>query len=416
MKILYITPYLPYPQDEGGKIRIFNLLKNLSKKNTIHFLSLIYSNNEIKYLKILQEYYEKIEVVLHSPPPRNSDLISKTKRALFNPPDLITKRYNAELEKLVKKYISENQYDIICAEQLYAAQYILPHISKLKSTKFVLSEHNIESEIFKRYISTNKTSSDLQVSKWWLRNYLEIEKLKKYENSIWKNIKNIIVVSDRDKQVIEKSIVNNNIVIIPNGVDLEDFNLQFSASAPPQNIDNKKNFTLVYTGSFTHYPNTDAILFFYYNVFEQLKKNIPNIILYVVGKNPYPDLTKLNEDKNVVVTGYVDDVRPYIYNSDLFIVPLRIGGGSRLKILQAMGMGKCILSTTIGAEGIDCKDNENIVIADTADEILNKIITLYKNKELREVVGKNANKLVYEKYDWRGISEKLDIYFKSLIN
>ncbi|HPG29280.1 MAG TPA: glycosyltransferase family 4 protein [bacterium] len=416
MKILIVSPYLPYPLDEGGKIRIFNLMTNLSKAgHTIDFISLIYSESENKYVDIMKLYCRCVKVIRHSPPPRSSNLISKTTRALFALPDLITKRYNIEMMNIIDEQLNQNAYDIINIEQLYCTQYFL----NKNLNNIILSEHNIESEIFQRYVNTKDATKDLQISKWWLRNRLEVEKLKFYEKRVWKTFKHIAVVSERDKKYIEKILPETQIEIITNGVDLSDFNKSYKLEPGDKYFDLfggfQNDFKLVYTGSFTHYPNTDAVIYFYHNIFLELKKKIPNIKFFVVGKNPYPDLIKLNEDKDVIVTGYVDDVRPYIYFSDVFITPLRIGGGSRLKILQAMGMAKCVVSTSVGAEGIDCENNKNVIIADTESQWFDSLMKLNADKILNASIGENSYNLVKSKYGWDSISSKLILFYENLL-
>lgn len=415
MKLLIISPYLPYPQDEGGKIRIYNLMKVLKSKGAeIDFLSLIYNENEIKNISAIEKICKSVRVALHIPPPRNRSFCSRFVRALTAPPDLMTKRFNAELMRLTNEALSSNKYDAIIAEQLYAAQYITGR----NLSNIVLSEHNIESEIFKRYVSTKNISSDIQISRWVLRNKIEVFKLRKYEQQVWNDIKNILVVSDRDKKFIQNSLPHLNLDIIPNGVDLTDFNSSYKID---KSFDNEvfgkfeNDFKLVFTGSFTHFPNTDAVLYFYHNIFFKLKNIIPNIRFFVVGKNPYPDLIKLSNDDRVIVTNYVEDVRPYIFKSDAFIVPLRIGGGSRLKILQAMGMSKCIVSTSIGAEGIDCENNKNILLADSDEDFISVISNLSKNKILSKKIGQEAALLALKKYDWNSIGGKLYKYLTAIV-
>ena len=416
MKLLIITPYLPYPQDEGGKIRIYNLMRVLHLCGaSIDFLSLIYDESELKNVEAVKKICSSVNVALHKPPPRNRSFISRLNRALTSPPDLMTKRFNSELMKITDDILKKNKYDVILIEQLYAAQYITGRGYK----NVVLSEHNVESEIFSRYAHTKNISSDIQISRWGLRNNIEVLKLKHHEKKVWREINNILVVSERDRKYINNAVGGLNLDIIPNGVDLSDFNSSFK-------IDNsferdifggyENDFKLVFTGSFTHFPNTDAVLYFYHNIFLRLKHLIPNIRFFVVGKNPYPDLIKLSSDDRVIVTNYVDDVRPYICKSDAFIVPLRIGGGSRLKILQAMGMSKCIVSTSIGAEGIDCENNKNILLADSDNDFINTLIDLSKNRDKADKIGKAAADLALEKYDWKSIGRKLFDYLENIKN
>ena len=169
---------------------------------------------------------------------------------------------------------------------------------------------------------------------------------------------------------------------------------------------------LVFTGSMDWLPNDDAISYFCQEILPLVWQKNNALKLYVVGKNPSSVVKNLaHKDNRVIVTGRVDDVRPFVERSKIFIVPLRIGGGTRLKILEAMAMGKAVVSTTIGAEGIECKDGINIALADNPDNFAQKIIDLCKNPTLAATLGDNGRQLVCQKYDWTIVGKKLtDIY------
>jgi glycosyltransferase involved in cell wall biosynthesis len=162
-------------------------------------------------------------------------------------------------------------------------------------------------------------------------------------------------------------------------------------------------------------PNIDAVLYFCESIMPLIQSRIPSLKLFIVGHEPAPEIRKLAERENVVVTGYVDDVTTYYRQSQVTIVPLRAGGGTRLKILESMALGRPVVSTSVGCEGLNVIDGENIMIADTADKFAERIVQLLEDKELRKRLSQNASQLVKRLYDWSEISRKLMGVYNELV-
>ena len=186
---------------------------------------------------------------------------------------------------------------------------------------------------------------------------------------------------------------------MPNGVDCSYF-------TPSKN--GMKPHSLVFTGSMDWEPNNDAIFYFIKHIYPLIKKKVQEISFTIVGRDPSDALIKLaSKDKSIELTGRVDDVRPYIANSCLYIVPLRIGGGTRLKILEAMAMGKTVISTSIGAEGLEVTSEENIILADEPQVFAKRALELFENNNLRKNIESSGRKLTEQKYSWDIIADKL---------
>jgi polysaccharide biosynthesis protein PslH len=201
------------------------------------------------------------------------------------------------------------------------------------------------------------------------------------------------------------------VYLLPNGVDTEFFRPDFAGAAGPEED------ALVFTGSMDWLPNDDAILYFIKDILPLIWEKNPEVKLYVVGKSPSVALTQAKgQDDRIVITRRVDDVRPYLSKCKVFITPLRIGGGTRLKILEALAMEKAIVATSIGAEGIEYKENENMAIADRPKEFANKVLDLMASPEKRKALGKAGRQLVLGHYDWSIIGKRLNVIYEGLIH
>lgn len=261
----------------------------------------------------------------------------------------------------------------------------------------MLVYHNVESILLKRRIRSEKYHYKIIFFYEWL-------KLRQYERKALKNVNQIVAVSENDKMELRKLSKLDNISVVENGVDTEYF----------RNDEAKEDeHTLVYVGGINWFPNYDAVKFFSSDILPKIKKVIPDVKFRVVGT-----LTKepLQIRDNIIdFLGFVDDTRPIINKSAVFVVPLRVGGGTRLKILNALSMEKAIVSTSIGCEGLDITNNKNIIIADDPGEFAKNVIYLLKNPEIRRCLGKQGRLLVMNQYDWKKISEKMNnVYLKLL--
>jgi glycosyltransferase involved in cell wall biosynthesis len=214
-------------------------------------------------------------------------------------------------------------------------------------------------------------------------------------------------VSSQEAAWISKVGITYPVAVIENGVDVDYFHPLDTPAGTRK---------LVFTGSMDWRPNQDACLFFVHEIMPILRKSVPDLEVYFVGRNPPPRLTSLSRAVGVHVTGSVDDVRPYIAEAAAVIVPLRIGGGSRLKILEAMAMKKAVISTTVGAEGLEVTDNKDILIADQPEEFADSIIRCLKDLGLRKSVAEAGHQLVHSKYRWEIIGEKYQRYLRSIVD
>lgn len=395
MNILFLAPRLPLPADTGGKIRTLNILKELAKVNHVHLLCFSFEQEDQNFVKEL----ELIGITVGMVSMPETSFFNKITSVLFDPiPFSISKYDLPQMRQAIAKVLKTRSFDAIHIDHLHMGVYR----NCFGSIPCFLDEHNVEYKILERCAGVEKSV----IKKWIYRN--QTAKMMAFESKKIREFSGVFACSS-DDQIMLSSLIKNDapVHVIPNGVDTEFFN-------PTQS--NQQENALVFTGSMDWLPNDDAITYFCKEILPLLWQKDHTLKLYVVGKNPSASVKELSgRDKRVIVTGRVDDVRPFVEGSKVFIVPLRVGGGTRLKILEAMAMGKAVVSTRIGAEGIECADGVNIALADTPDDFTNKIIDLLKQPDKVVNMGQEGRKLVCQQYDWAIVGKKLNsIYQKDV--
>ena len=403
MKVLIIAHKVPYPPRGGATLRNFNLLKECSANNEIHLITFtqepyLRDPNELqKSIDGLKQYCKHVEVFRI---PTDNSKLKWYLLLFFNLFSLMpysTRRFwSSDMAKAIKRHLKEYSFDVIEIGTIALFPYarLAPGLPKL------LIHHNVESELLFR---RSKTAGN-PLAKIFLA--LQAYKLKRLEKKALRSFEYHTAVSERDKNVLEKLAPEASISVIDNGVDT-DF---FRPSDLPVEPD-----TLVYAGSMSWYPNAEAMLYFAREIWPRLKADVPSIKMNLIGSHAPQELVHFSKkDANFRLHGFVDDVRPYILNTAVYIVPITVGGGTRLKILDAMAMGKAIVSTSIGCEGIKTTDGENIMIADDPDEFCRKIQLLFSDENLRKRLGAKARLTAEEHYSWKKIAPRLDDIYRYL--
>ncbi len=388
MNIIFITKELPYPPDNGHRNRTFHLLQGLAQNNKIWLFTFGNRVEANEKLKSLAQY--SIDCAVIEPNEINvNKLVFRVFISLFSKvPFSITRRVSAKMRTAVKNFLGRERADIIVCDSIYQAANI-PECAAKK----ILNEHNIESQIMKRYC---QVTNNIFVKAFV---YLEHFKMRKYEIQEWRKFDSVLAVSETDKQEISKRLGRANLSVISNGVDLNYFSSNGAITKP---------YALAYIGQMNWYPNIDAVMYFLGNIYPVIKKEFQQASFYIVGANPPKPIQKLARIHGAQITGYVSDTRPYIQQTEVFVVPLRIGGGTRLKILEAMAMGKAVVSTSIGCEGLKVTHEENILIADNPEEFATCVKKLFNNQALRENLGTSARRFVEQNYSWDLIVKKLN--------
>lgn len=396
MKILFLSPTVPYPLTDGGRIRVFNLLKQIAKNNDVTLLALETQPTDAESITHIQNLGIKVHLVPNSSTlPRIS--LNTLFSAFFKRQPITVARYNvpAYREKL-RELLSIETFDLVHYEMFHIAQFYsetdLPR---------VLSQQNVDSAIWSRL--QGETSNLFYKFAYWTQQIA----FQRYERVISPKFDAVTCTSDIDAAVFQQHCPEGVIKVIPNGVDVTHYSPDFTSEELAH---------LIYIGSMDWYPNEDAVSFFVEEVLPQIQKSVPDAKFSIVGGNPSARVQKLGDREGVVVTGRVPEIKPYFAEATVFVVPLRIGSGTRLKILEALAMGKAVVSTTVGAEGLALQDGEEIFIADEPKAFAEAVIRLITDASLRQKIGENGRARVEQDYDWRNIGKKLLAVYESVIN
>lgn len=390
-RVLFLAHLLPYPLDGGAKIKSYYTLKQLAAQYEVTLLAFVRSEEEKRYITNLRDLCAGgIETILI---PRSSlkNVVDAVRLWAVPTPFVIGRDAVGAMKKAVRARLGARRFDAVHIDHLQMAQYVLPRRSPVK---LILDHHNVESQIIER-MSQNTPSKPMRI-------YAAHEwpKLQRYELNVCRQVDRVLVVSNEDAATLRKLAPDlRNITVVPIGVDGDYF------QPVPRFPDPK---TLLSIGTMYWPPNVDSLIWFYDTVYPQIKAEVPDVHLSIVGADPVEKILRLaREDNSVTVPGYVEDVRPTATDCAAFIVPLRSGSGMRVKILNAMSMALPVVSTTVGAEGIAATANKNIMVADTPDAFARACIKLLQDPARGTEIGEEARTLVEQTYSWHAVGEEL---------
>ncbi len=392
MRILWLSRWFPYPPDNGSKIRIFNLLKHLSTKHEVDLISFASEKMADGHQAALRRFCRRVNVAQHRP------FQPKGGRALLgffsSRPRSIVDTHSAELQQLVEQAGRERSYDIVIASQIDMAHYALA----LPDATRIFEEVELTT-LYERFVKQDHLTKKLSggLTYWKTSNYVA---------GLLKNFAGCTVVSEPERdRVLQASPHYAPIKVVPNGVDIATYSGGFGQPEPD---------TLVYSGALTYQANFDAVEFFLRQVFPLVQAKRSSIKLSVTGKLDGVAANRLPFNGGVVFTGYLDDIRPKVARSWVNVVPLRVGGGTRLKILESLALGTPVVATSKGAEGLDLVPGRDILIADTPAEFAKAVLGLLADPALREMLSSNGRKAVAAKYDWQIVGQTLDEFIERL--
>lgn len=394
MKVLLLTPYLPYPPSSGGQVRSYNLLKQLYKKHDITLFCYIRSDEEKKYIPELSKYCKKVKVFRRRKAwhPLNVFLSGVT---LY--PFLVSIYISPAFKKAIAQELRQENYDLIHSETFY----VMPNIPKTNVPIFLV-EQTIEYLVYQRFVEM--MPKYLILAKPAL--LLDVFKIKWWEKYFWNKAKRLAAMSKEDKDFMEKMDPKLSVDVIANGVDVSHFK---STKRKLQ-----ENPTILFVGQFKWLPNKDAAKFLVSKIWPLIRKKYPNANLWIVGRNPTQDIQNLENTDGVKVDGGVEDIRDAYSRSNILLAPIRNGRGTKYKILEAMATKTPIVGTQLAVEGIDVKDGRDVLIAEDAQGLANLTIKILENPKLGEKLAESAYKLVKDQYNWESIAGELDRVYKEV--
>jgi polysaccharide biosynthesis protein PslH len=389
MKILTLMPYTPVPPNFGGALRIYNLLQQMCARHEVDILMFGSESSRKPVCDAFNLPSDRVHILAGS-----RWLSTQNWKRLGQAYSLLTGNSltelaarNAPLQRMLDSLLSRNKYDLLQLEFPVMGYY------RFESDAIkIMDAHNVEYEIHQRIAA----SADTRIRRFWAD--YECRKFQPEEIQICRDQDAILTTSQRDKDALDKDAPGVPKFVIPNGVDTTFFQTESDATEPE---------SVVFTGAMDYFPNTDGIQYFLDRILPLVRKQMPNIKVYIVGNRPTPQLVRQASD-NVVVTGFVDDIRPFVERSSAYIVPLRQGGGTRLKVLEAMSMRRPMVTTTVGCEGIDVTHNESVLMADEPESFAQAVVSLLGDEALQKKLVKNAFEIVRSHYDWDVIGVKLE--------
>ena len=388
MNILWLKTELLHPVDKGGKIRTYNMLKELKRDHRIIYLTLD-DGATARSVAAAEEYCHELIRIPHLTRRKftagfYSDLLLNAASTL---PYAIAKYKSSEMRNRINERISNGDVEVLVCDFLTPAV----NLDFRFDCPTILFQHNVEAMIWKRHyqVQANRLKRTYLLTQWL--------KMRSFERALCRNFDSVVAVSAEDRDQMRKEYGLSNVFDVPTGVDTEFFKPSGAAVRDPMN--------LVFTGSMDWLPNEDGIRHFVDEILPLVRKELPRVTLTVVGRNPSTRLNELaKKDSSIVVTGRVDDVRPYMERAAAYVVPLRIGGGTRLKIYEAMAMEKPVVSTGVGAEGLPLNDGVDLLLADDPETFATAIVTLLKDPQLATCIGANGARTVRERFGWQQVA------------
>ncbi|HKZ69596.1 MAG TPA: glycosyltransferase [Anaerolineales bacterium] len=396
MNLLFLTPQLPHPPRQGTAIRNWGLIKSLSARHHIALLTFAAEGEPIT--PELRAACQQIETV---PLPRRT-IADRLRDLLFSPlPDLAHRLASPQFAARLATLLNSSHFDALFFEGLELAPYISPTPHAPRST-IVFDAHNCETILQRRALET-----DRRLPRRWpaaLYSLIQSGRLARFEAEVCRRADHVTCVSAEDAAALRALVPTLNPIIVPNGIFLSDYQ---SPSASRRGDRGEGDMRLVFTGKMDYRPNVDAVTWFANDILPPIQHELPNVQFVIVGQKPTEAITKLGERKGVQVTGAVDDARPYIASAAVYVAPLRMGGGTRFKLLEAMALRRPIVSTTLGAEGFAVQSGRELTLADSAADFAQAVLTLLRDESKQRALS-NAGYEFVQQYDWERIVPKVE--------
>lgn len=402
MKILLLTPWFPWPAFDGGRIRVFETIRYLAQRHEVSLLAPLARRASAREAQPLEALCRHVE----------------TPRAAFAPlamlagfagglPDLRPIAqcavYDPGLAQALRQLTARMRFDIVQVEFSFAAVY-LRALDPSCRARTVLTMHNVETARFEREMRYPQP--------WRRRIAMRCDRLLApgWEPAAVRRFDGIAVVSAPDMAWVRRHVPDAVVELTPNGIDTARYQpadlAEETAAAP----------SAAFTGVMDYPPNIDAAVWFCQAILPTVRARLPEFVFKIVGRDPAPQVKALAGQQGVVVTGRVPEIAPQLAGTLAVLVPLRSGGGTRLKILEAMALGRPVISTSLGAEGLDVVDGESILLAETAEQFATHLVALASSPELRARLARNGRALVEARYDWRGCLTGLDRLYDRLLH
>lgn len=392
MRVLMLTPYLPFPLLTGGQTRSYNLIKRLSHLgHQITLFCLVKNSQEKKYVSELEKYCKEVKVFKR---PEKPWTITNILRTIFSAyPFLVIRNWASGERGAIEEILKKEKFDLIHAETFY----VMPHIPKTK-IPILLVEQTIEYLVYKHFVDEFK----IFPLKPFL--YMDVGKLKYWEKKFWQKASKVAAMSEEDKKTMKDQLPDLDADIVPNGVDIEFFNKVLKKRSGQA--------VILYLGNFTWLQNREAVKVLVEKIWPLIKKQIPNALLWIIGKDAKIFFSKL-ESEDIKVEE-VSDVRKIYQQASVLVAPIYGGGGTRYKNFEAFASGLPVVTTSIGIGGTHARDGVEVIIRDNPETIAAAAVNIINNPSLAKKIADNAKELVRNKYDWNRVAKSLSNIYEQL--
>jgi glycosyltransferase involved in cell wall biosynthesis len=441
MRILFLTPQLPYPPHQGTTMRNYGLIKGLSAHHQVSLLSFCEPGQSPSsdLLDPLLALCRQVETV-PAPPPRS--LVRRALDTLIHRlPDMALRLTSPAFAERLTAWLARESFDVVHVEGIEMTPYLdlllggaqqvraASETGRGRGPLVIFDDHNCEYMLQKSYAQV-----DVRIPRRWagaLYSLIQWQKLRNYEASVCRRAHHVLAVSQTDAEALQQLVPDLDVTVIPNGIDTDQYETYCLDAVPDPVMSRAPG--LVFTGKMDFRPNVDAVRWFAEMIWPQVRDAVPEARFFAVGQHPHPQLDDLGVDPSLTLTGWVEDVRPYIAAATVYVAPLRMGSGTRLKLLEAMALGKAIVSTRLGAEGLTdvgpgpppgnarraapaeggvTDDRELVLVADDdASAFANAVVALLGDPARRDRLGAAGKTFVKAHYDWRVIIPRLEALY-----
>ncbi|MBD3267762.1 glycosyltransferase [bacterium] len=393
MKILFVLPQIPYPPHSGGRIVTWNTVKRFARDWDVYIACLYHHPTELAHLDTVKTACRECAAF----PAHGKWALAPMLKSFTSPwPYKAHRFYNSNMMAYIQRLLAREPMDVIHAQNFYTTTYVSAKESCLK----IHYKENIEGNILRRYAAATKNPLIKTLAR------LEGWRTLCFEQRACEKFDHIFTISPKDRETLLQRNPSLPVEHQMPGVDLADYPYDKEQATAP---------TVVFTGTMSYYPNADGVQDFLRRSWPRIKNQVPNAECYIVGANPSRAIQAYDGHNQVHITGRVNNVREYLHRAAVYIVPLRIGGGIRLKILEAMASGRAIVSTSIGCEGLQGEPGKHLMIEDNPNRFADAVADLLQHKEKREHLRKNARALIETCYDWDKVIRNQQARVRSLL-
>lgn len=394
MTILWLNSGLLLPLDKGGKLRTWHLMRHLAKRHEITYLSFSDPSQAEADRRGMREVCRRLETVQRTDPEKGTAAFYlHAARYTVDPVPYAVAKYRSDAYRArLRALLAEERYDAVVCD-------FLPPVVNMPARldcPAILFTHNVEAEIWRRHAETaGNPASRLLLKQQWQR-------MLRFERRALERFDLVLAVSEADAHTFGRlypGALQSPVHVVQTGVDTQYFQPLDTPVRPRH---------LVFTGSMDWLPNEDGMQYFVRDILPRIRAVEPDTTLSIIGRSPTPAVRRLGELPGIEVTGRVDDVRPHVAAGAVYIVPLRIGGGTRLKIFEAMAMAKAVVSTTVGAEGLPVTNGRDVVIADEPERFAEHVVRLMRDDGARRTIEQEARRRVVERYDWSAVAQDFE--------